>query len=181
MRRPLPYQLQLVYNGHHKCGATLISSKHAITAGHCFWDNFGNFRDIAKFLVRSGAFYINEEGHETRRIKNILSPFPGRTDSRHILNYPYLPNPKRGEGVDLYILELESPFTLIKNLVQPACLPSKPLKYGDTCFTSGWGQTSFPKNTPATVLKIAKMKIKKPLHGFRGIYKLVELLFRTLE
>ena len=40
--RPLPYQLKVDYSGYHsgiyRCGATLISSKHAISAAHCFWD-----------------------------------------------------------------------------------------------------------------------------------------------
>ena len=148
LRDPLTYQLQLLYDGDFICGATLISSRHAISAAHCFWNEFGESRGgLSKYVVRSGVLYNNGRDKETRRIQQTETPFHGAW---------YEGKP------DLVILELRRPFTLVEGFVQPACLPSKPVKHGDTCFTSGWGQTSFPEATPANNLKVALMKIKDP-------------------
>ena len=38
-------------------------------------------------------------------------------------------------------MELEKPFVLKRDHIQPACLPTKPVKIGARCFTSGWGKT----------------------------------------
>ena len=39
LKESLPYQLKLVmrHDGSHWCGATLISSKYATSAAHCFY------------------------------------------------------------------------------------------------------------------------------------------------
>ena len=119
LKRPLPYQLQLDHRGSHRCGATLISSKHAISADHCFRDRYGNSlgkKWLSNILVRSGALYNNGIGSETRKIKMIVRP--NQKWKRHS-------DGSWGFFPDLIILELESPFTLIEGVVQPACLPSK--------------------------------------------------------
>ena len=41
---------------------------------------------------------------------------------------------------DIVIIELESPFNLKKELIYPACLPTKNIKPKSTsCYSSGWG------------------------------------------
>ena len=162
LRDPLTYQLQLLYDTTHWCGATLITSRHAISAAHCFsWNEFGP-RDLSKYKVRSGVLYNDGGDKETRSIKGIEKPFQGAW-------LWFKP--------DLVILKLRRPFNLVEGLVQPACLPSKAVKHGDTCFTSGWGQTSFPEKTPSINLKVAKMKIKdRPWDCDNGNY-LYELNF----
>ena len=111
LRDPLTYQLQLLYRGDHWCGATLISSRHAISAAHCFsWNRFGEPRGLSKYIVRSGVLYNNGGDKETRSIKGIEKPFQGAW-------LWFKP--------DLVILKLRRPFNLVEGLVQPACLPSK--------------------------------------------------------
>jgi len=148
LHNPLPYQLQLEYYDRPLCSAVLISSKHAISAGHCFWDKTENRRHPSMLSVRSGALYRNQIGYEYRKIKKIIKPFRGYW--------------KYGKP-DFIIMELKRPFTLIEGFVQPACLSSKPLKPGQQCFASGWGHTSVD-GTPGTILKAVKMKIKEPVH-----------------
>ena len=44
--------------------------------------------------------------------------------------------------IDIVIIELKSHFELKKDLIYPACLPTKAIKTESTsCYTSGWGGT----------------------------------------
>ena len=44
--------------------------------------------------------------------------------------------------IDIVVIELRSPFDLKKDLIYPACIPSKAIKTESTsCYTSGWGGT----------------------------------------
>jgi kallikrein len=44
--------------------------------------------------------------------------------------------------IDIVVIELKSPFDLNKDLIYPACLPSKGINTESTsCYTSGWGGT----------------------------------------
>ena len=63
LHEPLPYQLQLEYYDMPLCSAVLISSKHAISAAHCFWDSKDRKKNIKRLLVRSGALYTNGKGY----------------------------------------------------------------------------------------------------------------------
>ena len=103
---PLPYQLRLDYQGYRfHCGATLISSKYAITAGHCLLRrNFGILvpADVTKFEVVAGAYTKTEYG-QRRRIKSITKPYDAQ-------NWKW-PLP------DFVILELETPFELMKGMI----------------------------------------------------------------
>ena len=99
---PLPYQLRIDWFGSvfgfHHCGATLISSKYAITAGHCL----PRFKNVAEYEIVAGAYTKTERG-QRRRIKSITKPYDAA--------YWYWPLP------DLVILELETPFDLMKGMI----------------------------------------------------------------
>ena len=98
---PLPYQLSLSWG----CGATLISSKYAITAAHCLPEYPHSMNDAvlnSTYEVIAGAYKKYGNG-ERRRIKSITKPFDAE--------YFDLPLP------DFVILELEYPFDLIKGMI----------------------------------------------------------------
>ena len=74
-KEPLPYQLELVLTPNskgeiHNCGATLISSKHAVSAYHCFAPSYRDWekekvehgypsstKPLDIFIVVAGAYY----------------------------------------------------------------------------------------------------------------------------
>ena len=64
--------------------------------------------------------------YQKRKIINFSTPFDGTSFYFKI-------------DVDMIIFELETPFELIKDVVQPACLPSKPVNSREKCYSSGWG------------------------------------------
>ena len=177
LKGSLPYQLKLVwredlFDGSHTCGATLISSKYAISAAHCFYQfsfSLNSEDEIEKFRLEmievvagaynntnnvAGAYNNTNQGLQKRNINRFIKKFPSSYFSFD------------SQYADFVILEFDTPFNLIEGLIQPACLPTKPVKARDRCFTSGWGSisgsTSFGE--VATVLKATKVMINDPIH-----------------
>ena len=134
------------------CGATLIAPQFAITAAHCIfgqktyrrneWGGLipdgGQIQGYKKedFLLVAEA-YIRGYSKHKRSIKRIYQPFEGKKW------YPrYHP--------DLVVLEVVTPFPYKKRKIQPACLPSGPVKVGARCHTIGWGKTCPERNCTET-------------------------------
>ena len=78
----------------------------------------------------AGAYEREENGKNRRKIQRLIKPYEGEIWNSTMNVHP-----------DMVILELQSPFDIIEGLIQPACLPSKPIKPGARCFGSGWGYT----------------------------------------
>ena len=143
-KRPLPYQLSLVYEkgsySQHTCGAVLISPGFVLTARHCVYNVSAEngFLPLEKwkripvkyFKLFTEAHKIKYEGnllrYENSQMRLIKKVIPFFTD----LN----------KKVDLVMIELTEPFKL-NDKVMPACLPNRPVEPMTKCIASGWGIT----------------------------------------
>ena len=104
--------------------------------------------------VVAGAYNNTNQGLQKRNIKRFIKKFP----------FSYFCDVEK--YADFVILEFDTPFNLIEDLIQPACLPTYPIKSGVRCFTSGWGLISGGNfvGDDATVLKAAEVMINDPIH-----------------
>lgn len=144
------------------CGATLISPKYALTAGHCLQDGSGDRFSPNEVRATFGRANRNAPGGEQRGIKKIF---------RH----PDL-NIDNGGGKeevvrnDIAILELSSPVSNVQPVVLPACIASDLYSVGVAdVFSVGWGSdvTSF-KNE----MRLARLRVNNspnPDHPFSSV------------
>ena len=102
------------------------------------------------FLFSNFKFHIHgsisqEENVQTRRVKKIY----GSTGDMYTFKLP-----------DIVVLELDEPFVLVPDVIEPACLPTQEIEIGATCFVSGWGSLKdiFPWPSSNT-LQAVDMKI----------------------
>lgn len=141
-----PWQAALYKEGEFQCGATLISDRWLLSAGHCFfqwvtyykflWEKlvtcaFMNFSSVDEhWVARLGAL---------RRGTALPSPYEQlRHISRIILHPDYV---DAGFVNDISLLQMESP-VIFSDYVRPICLPdaNATLKDGRMCTVIGWGQ-----------------------------------------
>lgn len=122
------------------CGATLVSDRHAITAGHCVSNIFPN--DLRPKLDYGyvGAYKPWQKNggkpYEILKIKNIYEHPSHRVgDDR---------------GHDLAVIEFEKPST-----ARPIAMKSFDLEEGERLKTYGFGRTSEGGSSSKTLLKVA--------------------------
>ena len=122
-KRPLPYQLKRSPGG---CGATLISSKFAITANHCGW-----YVPWDSMAFVAGKYYKNMKPSDKNVQKRWVKKVYGNKPKIHGWHLP-----------DLVVVEFEEPFNMVPGVIEPACLPTQKVDVGTKCFVSGWGRGS---------------------------------------
>ncbi|XP_065567491.1 uncharacterized protein LOC136031714 isoform X2 [Artemia franciscana] len=120
-----PWQAALYKDGDFQCGATLVSDRWLISAGHCFYHSTDSH-----WVARLGAL---------RRGSNFISPYEQLKEISHILLHPGY----RDVGYinDISLLRLQEPVKFT-DYVRPVCLPSSntPIENGRMCTVVGWGQ-----------------------------------------
>ncbi|XP_075232410.1 uncharacterized protein LOC142330835 [Lycorma delicatula] len=120
-----PWQAALYKEGEFQCGATLISDRWLLSAGHCFYHALEDY-----WVARLGAL---------RRGTSLPSPYEQlRPVSRILLHPGYI---DAGFINDISLLQMKTPVKF-SNYVRPICLPSPstPIKDGSMCTVVGWGQ-----------------------------------------
>ncbi|XP_071829491.1 chymotrypsinogen B-like [Apostichopus japonicus] len=115
------------------CGATLLSDRHVITAGHCIRGQDGEYGP-SDLIVRIGDHYLNEiEAHEQDINIECMFMHPNY-DASTLKN-------------DIAVIKLKvderNPIKFTSDLL-PACLPNKrEFKAGTECYITGWGYRDF--------------------------------------
>ncbi|XP_075163211.1 ovochymase-like [Haematobia irritans] len=124
-----------------KCGGTLISNRHVITAAHCIR------RDLS--FVRLGEFDLSTESETTHKDINIIK------HAKH-------PDFGKNQRSDLAILLLET-VVQFTDLIAPICMPNsiqlRSKSYVKSMpYVAGWGNTEQGGST-SNVLKEAQLPV----------------------
>jgi len=134
-----PWQVSLMYNGHHMCGGTLIGNQFVLTAAHCF-----------EGTSRSGwrvALGVHDRNHIQRsnylRVTHIWTH--GQFDQHG------------NNGNDIALMQLEKAVDVSGTNVRTACLPNDGDDFTDEiCLVTGWGSTR--EDGPST-RKLQKVEV----------------------
>ncbi|CAH0598200.1 unnamed protein product [Chrysodeixis includens] len=110
-----------------RCAATLIDSRHIITAAHCI-----KKPRFSRLVARLGEYDINSK---VDCVRGVCADPVVRIDIEDITVHPGYD----GKEHDIAILRLkeEAPYT---DFIRPVCLPSGDLAKNTQFFAAGWGE-----------------------------------------
>ncbi|XP_041980970.1 transmembrane protease serine 9-like [Aricia agestis] len=135
-----------------KCGATLISEKFMVTAGHC--TKSIRDRKISKQvpeIVRIGARNLNFQTEER-------TPYPKDVKIKRIIRHPKYQPPQK--SFDIALIELSYWLYFDEN-VQPACLwtITDVNKLDKKLSASGWGATEIGEKKTTAELRVGELDL----------------------
>ncbi|XP_066942649.1 trypsin-1-like [Macrobrachium rosenbergii] len=130
MRHPWMVHLKMTvgkYNYEYRCGGTLVTNKHIVSAAHCFYGY--DIRTVDVALGKNDLSVANEQGSVWRRTSTYK--VHESYDDSLLLH-------------DIAIVTIPEPVTY-SDLILPICLPPADLKIqgGEESVAIGWGATSY--------------------------------------
>ncbi|XP_058116970.1 trypsin 3A1-like [Anopheles coustani] len=131
-----PYQLSLLNDGYHYCGASVVASQWALTAGHCC-----NGFDVLSLSIRGGSSTNNQGGVVFTVEKLVLHP----SFNSNNLNY------------DVCMIQIKETFLGHPNIAIIPLSNSDSIPSNELGTVSGWGATQSDGNS---VLQLRATKVK---------------------
>nr|XP_022915185.1 serine protease nudel-like [Onthophagus taurus] len=162
-----PWQAALYKEGEFQCGATLLSEKWLISAGHCFYRTMDEH-----WVARLGTL---------RRGATLTSPYE---QLRHIVKIILHPDYiDAGFVNDVSLLKMEFSVSF-SDYVRPICLPKEnsPISDGTMCTVIGWGQLFetgriFPDTLQEVQIPIISTEECRKRTVFLPLYRITDNMF----
>ncbi|XP_052132717.1 venom protease-like [Frankliniella occidentalis] len=141
-----------------KCGGTLVSEKHVVTAGHCV------YQKKTLYLARLGELDLEDD-------EDGAHPVDIEVAAKHV--HPEYSPTRFTNDIAILTLRSAAPST---DGIEPACLPMRPdirslsfERYNP--FTAGWGSTSFngPSSSMLMQVQLPVVSVEECQRAFAGI------------
>ncbi|RUS80386.1 hypothetical protein EGW08_011851, partial [Elysia chlorotica] len=144
-----PWQVSLMYNGHHMCGGTLIDAQWVLSAAHCFENTYRDQWRVAVGLHDKSTIYQ----------RNYLAVM-------HVYSHANFDTTGANDN-DIALLKLERPVDISGREVRTACLPSANENFDNQmCVVSGWGSRVEDGNSQRYLQKVSLPVLRNDLCNY---------------
>jgi len=134
-----PWQVSLQQAGSHFCGASLISSKHVMSAGHC----------KISFALSRTTVALEGIDYSDLKQKFKAAKWEVHPDFTQTLLINF----------DFSVITLDGTVTLKPGAVEAITLPPTGMVFSGNAFISGWGKLTGDNNVLPTTLQIESIPI----------------------